>query len=63
MRVSEHVHFLLHRFEIKMPTGAKISRFVPSFVIDAEKMTIVDSGVKASADEIFACVESLGSLF
>jgi len=60
MRVTEHIYSLLINFEIEMPTGAKIERFVPVYVIDAEHLTVVDTGVKSGAEVIFKCIESLG---
>jgi glyoxylase-like metal-dependent hydrolase (beta-lactamase superfamily II) len=60
MRVSSHVHSLLARFEIEMPSGARIQRFVPSYVIEAERLTVVDTAVKSAAPAIFAYIESLG---
>ena len=60
MRVTEHIHSLLLNFEIEMPTGAKIKRFVPVYVIDSEHLTVIDTGVKSGAEEIFECIESFG---
>lgn len=60
MRVTEHIYSLLLNFEIEMPTGAKIKRFVPVYVIDTEHLTVVDTGVKSGAEVIFKCIESLG---
>lgn len=60
MRVTEHIHSLLLDFEIEMATGAKIKRFVPVYVIDAEHLTVVDTGVKSGVEVIFTCIESLG---
>ncbi len=60
MRVTEHVHSLLLHFEIEMPGGARIPCFVPAYVIDTERLTLVDTGVKSSADVIFRYIESLG---
>ena len=60
MRVTEHVHSLLHHFEIEMPSGARIPRFVPSYVIEGERLAVVDTGVKSSVEAIFGYIESLG---
>jgi glyoxylase-like metal-dependent hydrolase (beta-lactamase superfamily II) len=60
MRVTEHIHSLLLDFEIEMPSGAKIKRFVPVYVIDAERLAVVDTGVKSGAEVIFDYIESLG---
>ncbi len=60
MRVAPHVHSLLSRFEIEFSSGARIPRFVPSYVIEAERLTVVDTAVKSAAPAIFAYIESLG---
>ncbi|MDA0999653.1 MAG: MBL fold metallo-hydrolase [bacterium] len=60
MRVSPHVHTLWLEFEIEPPGGGKIPRFVTSYVIEGERLAVVDTGVAQSVPEIFACVESIG---
>jgi len=60
MRVSPHVHSLLLNFEIELLSGARIPRFVPAYVIEAERLTVVDTAVKSSAPIIFDYIESLG---
>ena len=60
MRVSPHVHSLLLHFEIELLSGATIPRFVPAYVIDAERLTVVDTAVKSSAPIIFEYIESIG---
>ena len=60
MHVSPHVHLLLLNFEIELLSGAKIPRFVPAYVIDAERLTVVDTAVKSSAPIIFEYIESIG---
>jgi hydroxyacylglutathione hydrolase len=60
MRVSPYVHSLLLHFEIELLSGARIPRFVPAYVIDAERLTVVDTAVKSSAPVIFEYIESIG---
>jgi len=60
MRVSPHVHALLLDFEIELLSGAKIARFVPAYVIEAERLTVVDTAVKSSAPIIFDYIGSIG---
>ena len=60
MRVSPHVHALLLNFEIELASGARIPRFVPAYVIEAERLTVVDTAVKSSAPIIFDYIESIG---
>lgn len=60
MRVSPHVHALLLNFEIELASGARIPRFVPAYVIEAERLAVVDTAVASSAPIIFEYIESLG---
>jgi glyoxylase-like metal-dependent hydrolase (beta-lactamase superfamily II) len=60
MRAAEHVHSLLLHFEIEMDSGAIIPRFVPAYVIDADGLPVVDTGVESSAGLIFSYIESPG---
>jgi hydroxyacylglutathione hydrolase len=60
MRVSPHVHALLLNFEIELASGVRIPRFVPAYVIEAERLAVVDTAVKSSAPTIFEYIESLG---
>lgn len=60
MRVSPHVHALWLDFEIEPPGGGKISRFVTSYIIEGERLAVVDTAVAQSVPEIFAYIESIG---
>jgi glyoxylase-like metal-dependent hydrolase (beta-lactamase superfamily II) len=60
MRVTPHVHSLLLDFEIELSSGVKIPRFVPVYVIEAERLTVVDTAVRSGAPVIFEYIESLG---
>ncbi|MDA1185336.1 MAG: MBL fold metallo-hydrolase [Acidobacteria bacterium] len=60
MRVSPHVHALLLNCEIELASGARIPRFVPAYVIEAERLTVVDTAVRSSAPIIFDYIESIG---
>lgn len=60
MRVTPHVHSLLLNFEIELSTGIKIPRFVPAYIVEAERLTVVDTGVRSSPAVIFDYIESLG---
>jgi hydroxyacylglutathione hydrolase len=60
MRISPHVHALLLNFDIELLSGVKIRRFVSAYVIEAERLTMVDTAVKSSAPIIFEYIESIG---
>ena len=60
MQITPHVHCLWPEFEIKTPTGERISRFVTSYILTGDSLTVIDTGVASTASEIFAYVESIG---
>ena len=60
VQITPHVHCLWLEFEIKTPTGERIPRFVTSYILAGETLTVIDTGVASTASEIFAYVESIG---
>ena len=56
MRLAEKIHLLKHDFEILLGPGKKISRYVNSLVVFGEEITLIDSGVKTSIDNIFSYI-------
>ena len=60
MQITPHVHCLWLEFEIKTPMGERIPRFVTSYILAGETLTVIDTGVASTAPEIFAYVESIG---
>lgn len=60
MRVTPHVHCLWLEFEIALPEGRRIPRFVTSCVIEGERLAVVDTSVAPAAPKILAYIESLG---
>ena len=60
MQITPHVHCLWLEFEIKTPAGERIPRFVTSYILAGDTLTLIDTGVASTAPEIFAYVESIG---
>ncbi len=60
MQITPHVHCLWLEFEIKTPAGERIPRFVTSYILTGDTLTLVDTGVASTAPEIFAYIESIG---
>lgn len=52
MKITDKIHLLPLDFEIKLK-AQKINRFVNCLIIFGEKITLIDTGVKGSADKIF----------
>ena len=60
MQITPHVHCLWLEFEIKTPTGERISRFVTSYILTGDSLTVIDTGVASTVSDIFAYIESIG---
>lgn len=56
MQVSEHVHAIKIPFQVNLPSGRAVDRFVYAYVIAAEKVVLMDSGVASSEKTIFDCL-------
>ncbi len=60
MQITPHVHCLWLEFEIKTPAGQRIPRFVTSYILAGDTLTLIDTGVASTAPDIFAYIESIG---
>ena len=60
MQITPHVHCLWLEFEIKTPSGERISRFVTSYILTGDSLTVIDTGVASTTADIFAYIESIG---
>ena len=60
MQITPHVHCLWLEFEIKTPAGERIPRFVTSYILAGDTLTLIDTGVASTATDIFAYIESIG---
>ncbi len=60
VQITPHVHCLWLEFEIKTPTGERIPRFVTSYILTGDSLTIIDTGVASTAPGIFSYIESIG---
>jgi mRNA degradation ribonuclease J1/J2 len=60
LRLTEKIHPLKHDFEIMLGPDNKIPRFVNSLVIFGKEITLVDSGVKSSIENIISYIRQNG---
>ena len=60
MQITPRLHCLWLEFEIKTPGGERIPRFVTSYILAGDTLTLIDTGVASTAPDIFAYVESIG---
>ena len=60
MQVSEHVHALKIPFQVKLPNGIVLDRFVYAYLIYGKDVCLVDSGVAGSENLIFDYLKKTG---
>jgi len=60
MQVTPAVHALRHPFKIPVAPGTAIDRFVFSFILAGETITLIDTGVAGSENRIFDYIRSIG---
>jgi hydroxyacylglutathione hydrolase len=60
MQITEHVHALRIPFQVHLPSGITLDRFVYAFLILGKKICLVDSGVAASETFIFEYLRKAG---
>jgi glyoxylase-like metal-dependent hydrolase (beta-lactamase superfamily II) len=52
MKLTEHIHLLKHDFKISLGSGQAVPRFVNSVIVFGKDITLIDSGVKSSFENI-----------
>jgi hydroxyacylglutathione hydrolase len=60
MRLTDKIHLLKHDFAVMMGPDTKIPRFVNSLVIFGNEITLVDTGVKTSIENIIPYIKQNG---
>lgn len=60
MQVTPSVHFVRHSFRIPAAPGIEIERFVYSYLIFGETITLIDTGVAGCETPIFQAIRSAG---
>jgi len=60
MQITKHVHALRVPFQITDRSGLKVPRFVYAYLIQGEKMCLIDSGVASSKEVIFDYLRKTG---
>ena len=59
MQISNHIHAVKIPFTVPAPAGT-IKRFVYVYLICGEQVTLIDSGVAGSEEQIFSYLDSIG---
>ena len=60
MQISPSIHAIRHSFRIPITTNSSIDRFVYSYLIYGETITLIDTGVAGGEVQIFETIRSSG---
>jgi glyoxylase-like metal-dependent hydrolase (beta-lactamase superfamily II) len=60
MQITEHIHALRIPFEVHLPAGVTLERFVYAFLILGKRVCLIDSGVATAETVIFETLEKAG---
>lgn len=60
MQVTEHIHALKVNFKVPISPEKAVDRFVYSYIVFTDEITLIDSGVKGSGTLIFDYIEKAG---
>ncbi|MFA4850480.1 MAG: MBL fold metallo-hydrolase [Methanoregula sp.] len=60
MQVTPAIHALRHPFQVPVAPGIALDRFVYSYLIAGETITLIDTGVAGCETRIFEYVQSIG---
>jgi len=60
MQITPAIHALRHPFKIPVAPGIEIDRFVYSFILAGETITLIDTGVAGCENSIFDNIRSIG---
>jgi hydroxyacylglutathione hydrolase len=60
MQITPSIHALRHSFSIPIAPGVTLNRFVYSYLICSETITLIDAGVAGSETQIFDTIRSTG---
>ena len=60
MQITPSIHAIRHSFKIPIAPGMELDRFVYSYLIFGEMITLIDTGVAGCEKQIFECIGSTG---
>ena len=60
MQVTPAIHALRHPFQVPVAPGIALDRFVYSYLIVGETITLIDTGVAGCETQIFEYIQSIG---
>jgi len=56
MQITTSIHAIRHVFRIPISPGVALNRFVYSFLIFGDTITLIDTGVAGCEKDIFTCI-------
>jgi hydroxyacylglutathione hydrolase len=59
MQITPSIHAIRHPFKIPVAPGIAIDRFVYSYILAGETITLIDTGVAGCENSIFDCLRSI----
>ena len=60
MQITPAIHALMHPFQVPVAPGINLDRFVYSYLIAGETITLIDTGVAGCEKTIFEYIRSIG---
>jgi glyoxylase-like metal-dependent hydrolase (beta-lactamase superfamily II) len=60
MQLTETIHIIRHEFKIPLTNGKSLDRFVNSFIIFGDSITLIDCGVSGSENKIYEYIRQAG---
>ena len=60
MQITPSIHVLRHPFSVPVAPGTALDRFVYSYLVFGETITLIDTGVAGSEEQIFSAIRSAG---
>lgn len=60
MQITPAIHALRHQFKVPIAPGIAIDRFVYSYILAGETITLIDTGVAGCENPIFDYIRSIG---
>ena len=60
MQITPSIHAIRHSFKIPIAPGMELDRFVYSYLIFGEMITLIDTGVAGCEKQIFECIGLTG---
>lgn len=60
MQITPAIHALRHQFKVPIAPGIAIDRFVYSYILAGETITLIDTGVAGCENTIFDSIRSIG---